>query len=127
MVPIHSSISTFKTQGAPSEVQSALSALEKNLFVRAKDLLDQVAITTKDTKGTVNWIMLNSKYHSVLVRTAIATAKANGSKHSIASIKEALFAFLLNILNGKTQQNFFPQAGQDKCYDTNRFLTFLVM
>ena len=43
----------------------------------------------------------------MLVRTAITTVKANGPKHSVASIKEALFTILLDILNGKQQQGFF--------------------
>ncbi|KAF8265401.1 hypothetical protein EI94DRAFT_1804468 [Lactarius quietus] len=114
MVPVYSIFSSSKTQGAPSEVQSALDILEKSLFVRAKDLFDEVSIATKDTKGTINWIMLNSKYHSVLVRSTIAAVKANGPRHSIASIKEALFILLLDILNGRTRQDFFSQAGQEE-------------
>ncbi|KAF8269148.1 hypothetical protein EI94DRAFT_1699719 [Lactarius quietus] len=39
--------------------------------------------------------------------------KACGPKHSVASIKEALFLFLLDILNGKLQQEFFFQSGQE--------------
>ena len=52
-------------------------------------------------------------YHSILVRTAITTVKANGPKHSIASVKEALFTVLLDILNGKQQQAFFTQLERE--------------
>jgi hypothetical protein len=53
--------------------------------------------------------MLDSAYHSLLIQTAITSAKADGPKHSIASIKEALFIFLLDILNRMPQQSFFIQ------------------
>jgi hypothetical protein len=96
-----------------SEVQSAVTLLEKSLFVKASELLDKVTVAAKDTSGRIRWVTLSSTYHSILVRTAIAAVKANGPKHSVASIKEALFIFLLDILNGKPQQGFFSQPNQE--------------
>jgi hypothetical protein len=83
--------------------------LEGSLFVRASELQDRVMVVAKDTSGRISWAMLDSAYHSLLIQTAITAAKADGLKHSIASIKEALFIFLLDILNGKPQQSFFIQ------------------
>ena len=42
--------------------------------------------------------------------------KANGPSHSVASIKEALFTLILNILNGKQKQSqgFFGQLEQER-------------
>lgn len=108
------------TQGTSNEVHSALHLLEKNLFVRASELLIKVTIATKEPSGRIKWVTLDPSYHSILVRTAIATVKANGNGtlHSVASIKEALFIFLLDILNGKPQHRFFSQAEQEQ--DTGR-------
>ena len=96
-----------------NEAQLAAAILETNLFIRASDLIDKVTIAAKDSSGTIKWITLDPMYHSILVRTAITTVKANGPKHSIASIKEALFTVLLDILNGKQQQAFFTQLERE--------------
>ena len=92
---------------APTEVQSAVALLEKSLFVKAGELLDRVTIAAKDSSGKVNWVVLDPIYHSILVKTAVAIVKANSSNHSMASTKEALFVFLLGIINGKPQSGFF--------------------
>ncbi|KAI9462802.1 hypothetical protein BJY52DRAFT_1210586 [Lactarius psammicola] len=89
-----------------TEVQSAVAYLEKSLFVRASELLARVTVAAKDASGKVNWVTLDSAYHSVLVKTAVAVVKTNGPNHSVASIKEALFIFLLDVLNGKPQSGF---------------------
>lgn len=108
------------TQGTSNRVHSALHLLKKNLFVRASKLLIKVTIAAKEPSGRIKWVTLDPSYHSILVRTAIATVKPNrnGTLHSVASIKEALFIFLLNILNGKPQHCFFSQAEQEQ--DTGR-------
>ena len=81
------------------------------MFIKVSDLQARVMITAKDANESerISWVTLDPVYHSKLVRTAIAAAKANGLKHSIASIKEALFTFLLDILNGKPQKGFFTK------------------
>lgn len=91
----------------PTEVKSALTALEKNLFVRASELLARVTVAAKDANGQISWVTLEPTYHSVLVKTAIEAVKASGSSHCAASVKEALFTFLLVILNGRPQEKFF--------------------
>ena len=111
--PSHHLPTTKCSASDPEELQSAAALLESNLFVRASELLDRVTIAAKDTNGRIKWITLDPSYHSVLVRTAIATVKANSPKHSVASIKEALFTILLDILNGKQQQAFFTQLKRE--------------
>lgn len=106
---IYSHITMHST---PNEVQSAHHILEKNLFVRTSELQAKVTIAAKEASGRIKWVTLDPTYHSVLVRTAITMVKANGTLHSVVSIKEALFIFLLDILNGKPQQHFFFQAEQ---------------
>ena len=92
---------------APTEVQSAVTLLEKSIYVKTSDLINRVTVAAKDMNGKVKWVTLDPMYHAILVKTAVATVKANGPKHSVASIKEALFIFLLNTLNGKPQTAFF--------------------
>jgi hypothetical protein len=101
-------------QNTQSKVHSAVTVLEGCLFVRASELQSKVTIAAKDAGGQVCWITLDSSYHSRLVRTAIAAAKANSPTFSVASIKGALFIFLLNILNGKPQQSFFYQEDPEQ-------------
>jgi hypothetical protein len=88
--------------------------LERNLYVRASELWNKTAIVAKDASGRVKWITLDPRYHSILVRTAIATVRANGPSHSIATVKEAVFVYLLDIINGKLQRNFFTRSEGEK-------------
>ena len=100
--PNHSSFTT-----APTEIQSAAAYLEKSLFIGAGELVTRVTVAAKDASGKIYWVNLDPAYHSVLVKTAIDVIKMNGPKHSVASIKKALFIVLLNVLNGKPQAGFF--------------------
>ena len=102
---------------APNDkIQSALSILEENMFIKAYKLLNRVTVAAKDANRRVRWVTLDPTYHSILVRTTIAATKANGPSCLIASIKEALFILILNILNGKQKQkqNFFGQLEQER-------------
>lgn len=106
---------------AATEVESAVAYLEKSLFIRASELLARVTVAAKDASGKVNWVTLDSVYHSVLVKTAVAVVKTNGPNHSVASIKEALFIFLLGVLNGKPQSGFFAsKEAESKSNRANR-------
>ena len=84
------------------------------MYVNASDLLARVMIAAKDANGRISWVTLDPVYHSTLVRTAIAAAKANGPNCLIASVKEALFIFLLDILNGKPQKGFFTKLEMER-------------
>ena len=84
------------------------------MFIKASKLINRVMIAAKDTNGRVRWVTLDPMYHSTLVRTAITATKANRPSRSIASIKEALFILILDILNGKQKQFFFRQLEQER-------------
>ena len=84
------------------------------MFIKASELINRVTIAAKDANSRVRWVTLDPMYHSTLVRTAIAATKANGPSQSIASIKEALFILILDILNGKQKQFFFRQLEQER-------------
>jgi hypothetical protein len=86
---------------AQDHVQKVVIMLEKNLYVRASELWNKTTIAAKDASGRVKWVTLDPHYHSILVRTAITTVQANSPSHSIASVKEALFVYLLDIIDGK--------------------------
>ncbi|KAF8256799.1 hypothetical protein EI94DRAFT_1710187 [Lactarius quietus] len=90
-----------------AQLQSLVTFLEDHLFVRTSDLIARVIVITKNTSGKMNWVTLDPVYHSILVKAAVAAAKANSLNHSVASIKEALFIFLLDHVNRKQQANFF--------------------
>jgi hypothetical protein len=102
------------SHNAPDHVQAVVIILEKNLFVRASELWNKTTIAAKDAGGRVKWVTLDPRYHAILVRTAIATVKANSPNVLIASIKEALFVYLLDIINGKPQQSFFMHLEGEK-------------
>ena len=104
----------FTTHLVRNEAQSAAAILEANLFIQARDLISKITIAAKDANGMIKWITLEPTYHSILVRTAITTVKANGPSHTVSSVKEALFTILLDILNGKQQQTFFTQPEREK-------------
>ena len=93
---LHTPSTTEKCQ---IEIRSTVAMLEESMFVRPSDLLARVMVVAKDANGRISWVTFDPAYHAVLVQAAIATTKANGLKHLTASIKEALFNFLLDIWN----------------------------
>ena len=74
------------THVCQSEVRPVVALLEENLFIRASELRDRVMVAAKDANGRISWVTLVPAYHSILVQTSITAAKANGSKHSSASV-----------------------------------------
>ena len=74
------------THVCQSEVRPVVALLEENLFIRASELRDRVMVAVKDANGRISWVTLVPAYHSILVQTSITAVKANGSKHSSASV-----------------------------------------
>ena len=99
----------YITHDHQHEVQVAVGTLEENLFINAGKLQSKISIATKDPRGWIGWVTFDPAYHSKLVKTAIAVAKATSPNLSVTSIKEARFTFIINILNRKPQQDFFTQ------------------
>jgi len=81
--------------------------LDRSLFVRASDLLANITAASKDKCGKIFWITLEKEYHSTLVKTVSALSRKLGLTYPIGLLKEALFDFLLPILNGEPQADFF--------------------
>lgn len=77
------------------------------MFIRTSELPNRVTIAAKDTSRRVKQVTLDPTFHTTLMRTAI---KAISPSHSVASIKEALFIFLISIINGKASGLFFQSC-----------------
>jgi len=92
----------------PTETESVVRILESYLFVRASDLLAGVTLASRDPEGAIAWASFDPTYHSKLLKAAIATVKgAQTGDHTTLAIKEGLFIFILDILNGRPQADFF--------------------
>jgi hypothetical protein len=83
------------------------SMLNKCLFVRTSDLLSNVTSAAKTVQGKFIWVTLDTKYHAVLVKTVLAITKQSDLTFPTALIKDELFSYLLQILNGTPQSDFF--------------------
>ncbi|KAF8534350.1 hypothetical protein BDD12DRAFT_896148 [Trichophaea hybrida] len=81
--------------------------LNRCLFVRTSDLLSNVTSAAKTMDGKFIWVTLDSKYHSVLVKTALAIANRSDLTFPVGLLKEELFSHLLLVLNGTPQADFF--------------------
>ncbi|KAF8460757.1 hypothetical protein BDZ91DRAFT_413623 [Kalaharituber pfeilii] len=89
---------------------TVLSVLGKALFVRASELLARTTLAAKGKDGKVFWLTLEPVFHSQLLQTVIAVAKHHGLDTTpVEVLKSTLFDFLLDILNGCPQQDFFSK------------------
>ncbi|KAF8248048.1 hypothetical protein K440DRAFT_643319 [Wilcoxina mikolae CBS 423.85] len=95
--------------------------LNKCLFVRTSDLLSNVTSAAKTVEGKFIWVTLDKKYHSVLVKTALAIASQSDLTFPVGLLKEELFSHLLMILNRTPQSDFFSlQKIETKANRANR-------
>ncbi|KAK5997495.1 hypothetical protein PT974_02858 [Cladobotryum mycophilum] len=94
-----------------TEVDSTLYILNAAMFVRASDVLTNIVSATKDvSKGKIIWITLNKSFHSIMLKTAVTAVRCSETgTHGMEAIKEAFFTFLLEILNGRPQADFFDK------------------
>lgn len=83
--------------------------LEKCLFVSASDLPTRISAASKNMEGKFTWITLDRDYHSVLVKTVLAICKSSKVIYQLSLLKEVLFEFLLSVLNGQPQPDFFSR------------------
>ncbi|KAF9451545.1 hypothetical protein P691DRAFT_344494 [Macrolepiota fuliginosa MF-IS2] len=106
----------------PSETESVVCILERCMFVRASDLLAETTLATKNSEGEVTWVSFGPTYHSNIVKAAVATVKsAQKGAHKTLAIKEGLFIFILDILNGRPQVDFFVKKEIERgCNRANR-------
>ncbi|OJA17630.1 hypothetical protein AZE42_08323 [Rhizopogon vesiculosus] len=75
--------------------------LEANLFIDVDFLLTNIVIATKSPDGLIDWIELRPEFHSSLVKCALRLISKHTAAFKTASAKEALFPFLINLLNGR--------------------------
>ncbi|KAG1833622.1 hypothetical protein F4604DRAFT_1694324 [Suillus subluteus] len=77
----------------PNETSTThlMEIIEVNLFIDVNSLSANIVLATKSPDGLIDWIKLKPKFHGSIVK----------SKSKIAPTKEALFQFLINLLNGR--------------------------
>ncbi|KAJ8587049.1 hypothetical protein M405DRAFT_327145 [Rhizopogon salebrosus TDB-379] len=102
--------------------------LEANLFVDVNSLLANIVIATKSPDGLIDWIELKPELHGSLVKCVLRLVSKHTETFKTASAKEALFPFLINLLNSRdTCTTLFPQkktataakrANRKKKYDS---------
>jgi len=83
-----------------------LDIIEANLFVDADTLLANIIAATKGPDGRLDWIELKPKLHGSLVKCALRLVSRHTATFRIASAKEALFTFLINLLNVTSRTPF---------------------
>ncbi|KAG1871424.1 hypothetical protein F4604DRAFT_1681543 [Suillus subluteus] len=76
---------------------SLMETIKANLFIDVNSLLANIVLATKSPDGLIDWIELKPKFHGSIVK----------SKSKIAPTKEAIFQFLINLLNGRATCNAF--------------------
>jgi len=89
--------------------ESARRFLAANLFVRASELMSRVVVAAKDNGGRFFWITLEKDFHSSLVSTSLSLAAKHNLSFPVDVLKDHLFRFLIDILNGQPQADFFDK------------------
>jgi len=74
---------------------------EANLFIDVNFLLTNIVIATKSPDGLIDWIELKPEFHSSLVKCVLRLVSKHTATFKTASVKEALFPFLINLLHGR--------------------------
>jgi hypothetical protein len=78
-----------------------MEILEANLFVNIDSLLANIVIATKSPDGLIDWIELKPEFHGSLIKCTLRLVSRHAETLKTASAKEALFPFLINLLNGR--------------------------
>jgi uncharacterized C2H2 Zn-finger protein len=94
----HVKVAAPKSQ--PIDSAELLSLFETSLFVDAKHLLTSVTMGTKDESGRMDWLTLDPKFHSELVKTCCGLLTRRKVTFQLDLMKKVLFSFLLRIING---------------------------
>ncbi|KAJ8587741.1 hypothetical protein M405DRAFT_863489 [Rhizopogon salebrosus TDB-379] len=100
-----------------------LDIIETNLFVDADSLLANITAATKGPDGLLDWIELKPKLHGSLVKCATRLVSRHTTTFNIASAKEALFTFLINLLNGTSCTPFLEKTEKTKIKSASNCMT----
>jgi hypothetical protein len=95
------------------EIKQSLEILERCLFVRASELIARTVLATKGLDGKIVWLTLEKEFYHQLVTTAFAVCKRNQLIVTNQEMKSALFDFLLGVINGRPQSDFFDAKKTD--------------
>src|SRR6267154_421622 len=71
--------------------------IEANLFVNVDFLSSNIILATKGPDSLIDWIELKPEFHSSLVKCALRLVSRHTATSKPASVKEALFTFLINL------------------------------
>jgi hypothetical protein len=91
--------------GEPNVDRVLARILEKCLFVRASEVIARTVAATKDAESEIIWLTLEREFHHLLVTTVFAICKRNALLATNQEVKEALFDFLLGVVNGRPQSD----------------------
>ncbi|KAG1884646.1 hypothetical protein F4604DRAFT_1919098 [Suillus subluteus] len=105
--------------------------IEANLYIDVNSLSANIIIATKSPDRLINWIELKPKFHCSIVKCFLQLISKHTAKFKSASAKEALFQFLINLLNGRaTCTAFFHETKtamapkhanrESRCKDTEK-------
>jgi hypothetical protein len=78
-----------------------MDILEGNLFVDVNSLLANIVIASKSPDGLIDWIELKPELHGSLVKCVLRLVSKHTETFKTASAKEALFPFLINLINSR--------------------------
>src|SRR6267154_4537481 len=84
-----------------------IEIIEANLFVNVDFLLLNIISATKGPDSLIDWIELKPEFHGSLVKCALRLVSRHTATSKPTSVKEALFTFLVNLLNGRTPHTPF--------------------
>jgi len=110
MAEVMASSNGEKSNVSVATVAEAKEVLINNIFVRSEELIANIVLAMKDpVSGAYIWITLTKPFHSTLVTCSSRVANLGWGDVtvSLATVKEALFEYLLDLLNGKTAKDFF--------------------
>ena len=102
------SIDAKQTAELKSQIMNILNS---SLFINLETLLSNIVFAAKDAEGRVAWVALEPEYRGKLVRAASSLMHLHGvgMRGQAALVENALFTFLLQILNGASQKDFFSR------------------
>ena len=90
---------------------SLMEIIETNLFVDVDSLSANIVIASKSPDGLIDWIELKPEFHCSIVKCVVRLISKHTAKFKTASAKEALFPFLIKLLNGRaTCTAFFHET-----------------
>ncbi|KAJ8580174.1 hypothetical protein M405DRAFT_869667 [Rhizopogon salebrosus TDB-379] len=94
---------SFSEAPSPNKITAhpIMEILEANLFVNVDSLLTNIVMATKSPDGLIDWIELKPEFHGSLVKCVLRLVSRHAETLKTASAKEALFPFLINLLNGR--------------------------